>query len=301
MKLPIATTEPFSFDQALTFIRRFPPCRQQVIVDEHGVTAAVAIGGRGHAFTLRAEPALTVELAGDAPREVARRAADLVSAADDLAPFYAAAAGDPAFAPIVRGLSGLHHVRFLGLEEIAVYCVMMQRTPIARAARLEQRFLDRFGLPVTVGTRTLRAMPELAMLAELSADDIADAIGHRAKAERIAEVVRGVAALGEPFLREAAYAEARDALLAIPGVGPFSAAAILLRGLGRMDELPSLAMFEREGRAIYRRAWDPEAIARRYGAHIGYWSFYLKTWTSRVQELEQVRSARDRRQPRHAE
>ena len=31
-------------------------------------------------------------------------------------------------------LHGLHHVRFLTLEEIAVYSVMMQRQPIQRAA-----------------------------------------------------------------------------------------------------------------------------------------------------------------------
>jgi DNA-3-methyladenine glycosylase II len=89
-------------------------------------------------------------------------------------------------------------------------------------------------------------------------------------------VIAGVADLGEAFLREAPYAEARDALLEIPGVGPFAAGAILLRGLGRMDELPSMEMFEREGRAIYKRAWAPKAIAQRYGEHIGYWSYYVK-------------------------
>jgi DNA-3-methyladenine glycosylase II len=94
--------------------------------------------------------------------------------------------------------------------------------------------------------------------------------------------VRGVAALGEDFLRTAPYAQAREALLAIPGVGPFSAAAILLRGLGRTDELPGLAMFERDGRAIYGAAWDEEAIARRYGDQIGYWSFYVKTGAARL-------------------
>jgi len=90
-------------------------------------------------------------------------------------------------------------------------------------------------------------------------------------------VMRGVAALGETFLRTVPYATARDALLEIPGVGPFSAAAILLRGLGRMDELPSMDIAEAAARTLYGPAYDPDAIRRRYGQTIGYWSFYVKS------------------------
>jgi DNA-3-methyladenine glycosylase II len=180
--------------------------------------------------------------------------------------------------PIMRALHGLHHVRFLGLEDIAVHAVMMQRQPPARVAMMKRRFLEAFGYPVG----DLYAMPELDALAQIPAAAIAKAIRHEPKAARIAEVVRAVAALGENFLRTAPYEQAKQALLAIPGIGPFSAAAILLRGLGRTDELPGLAMFEREGRAIYGAAWDEEAIARRYGDQIGYWSFYVKTGAARL-------------------
>ncbi len=95
-------------------------------------------------------------------------------------------------------------------------------------------------------------------------------------------VVRGAAAARrDAFLSTARYTVAKEALLALPGIGPFSAAAILLRGLGRVDELPSFEMFERDGRRVYGAAWDPEVIARRYGDQIGTWSFYLKTWAAR--------------------
>ena len=94
--------------------------------------------------------------------------------------------------------------------------------------------------------------------------------------------MRGVAALGEAFLTTAPYAEARDALCAIPGIGPFSAAAILLRGLGRMDDVP-LAMkgFAEPAREVYGAAWDPRATVRRYGPALGYWSYYLKAGAAR--------------------
>jgi DNA-3-methyladenine glycosylase II len=282
----LPTRKPFAFAQTLTFMRRFPACAAEACFGPDRVTAALAIGARAHAFTLREQRGnVVLEVADDAPIDaIAERVAGVIGARDDLRGFYAAAEGDPCFAPIVRALHGLHHVRFVGgLAEIAVYSVMMQRAPIAQAVRLKSKFLDRFGVTVQVEGRTLRAMPELRDLAVLDEEDIASAIGHRTKGARIASVVRGVAALGESFLRDAAYAQARDALLAIDGVGPFSAGAILLRGLGRMDELPSFEMFEREGRAVYRHAWKPEQIAKRYADQIGYWSFYLKTGAARMQ------------------
>ena len=273
--MKLHTTQPFSFDQTLEFIRRFPGCQTQTAVGEDHVTAAFAANGRGWAVTVRAGE---IELPAGAPRSLGTRVADWLGANDDLGAFYQAAAGDRAMQPIVRALHGLHHVRFLGLEDIAVHAVMMQRQPPARVAVMKRRFLEAFGYPAG----SLFAMPELDELAKLSPAAIGKAIRHDAKAERICEVVRGVWALGEDFLRTAPYEQAKQALLAIAGIGPFSAAAILLRGLGRTDELPGLAMFEREGREVYGAAWDEDAIARRYGDQIGYWSFYVKTGAARV-------------------
>jgi DNA-3-methyladenine glycosylase II len=289
MQLSIATKQPFSFAQALAFVRRFPPCQGEYVVSHDSLTAAVSVHGIARGFTLRPGLGDGAPLRIDLPRHVdgatqwalLARASDLVGAGDDVAALYAAAEGDPAFQPVIAELHGLHHVRFLTLEDIAVYCVLMQRTPIQIASLYKRRFLDRFGIPVEAGGATLRAMPELAELVELSADDVADAIGHRRKAELIVDVVRGVAAIGEAFLRDAPYAAARDALLDVPGVGPFSAAAILLRGLGRMDELPMMDRFEDDARAVYGSAYDAAAIAQRYGGQIGYWAYYIKTYASR--------------------
>lgn len=279
----LETRAPFSFAQSLTFIRRFPPCQGDYLLDDDAVTAAVAIGGRPVAFTLRGGDRLTLEAAeGVDPAPLLAHAAHWLGADDDVASLYAAAADDPPFRALIAALHGLHHVRFLTLGEIAVYCVMMQRTPITHASRMKRAFLTTFGLPIDVRGHVLHAMPELAELANLDAEAIAVAIRHRRKGELIAGVVRGVAELGETFLRTAPYAQARDALLEIPGIGPFSAGAILLRGLGRMDEVPSMEMFADDARVVYGRDYDAAAIARRYGTHIGYWSFYVKTGVARM-------------------
>jgi DNA-3-methyladenine glycosylase II len=266
--MQLAVRPPFSFARTLDFLRSFPPCQGDFVLGADSLAGALALGDRAVSFTVRAD----LSLETDAP-EVAVAVADLLGARDDLAPFYAAAAGDRAFAPLVARLHGLHHVRFRSLEEITVYSVLMQRTPVALAARLKRRFLDAFGLRAGA----LRVMPSFARLRALDAGAIADAIGHRRKAASIVEVVRGVATIDPDLLRHGRYCDARDALLAIRGIGPFSAGAILLRGLGRMDDLPGMRWFADEARAVYGAAFDERAVRARYGRHLGYWAFYLKS------------------------
>lgn len=285
MKLALPVQAPFSFAQALAFVRGFPPCHGDYVITDDSITCAVTVGGRPTWFTVRAD-SVEVERAVDAPALVTR-AAHFLGTRDDLRPFYAAAEGDRAMRPVIERYHGLHHVRFLTLEEIAVYAVLMQRTPMAMAARMKRRFFERFGLPVAVAGTSLRALPAIEQLAELDASTIGEAIGHAPKGEVIANVLRAVAKLGESFLATAPYAAARDALLAIPGIGPFSAAAILLRGLGRMDELP--VMFADEARLLYGAHYDEDAIRSRYGRLIGYWSYYLKVAVAR--EARAVRTS----------
>jgi len=45
--------------------------------------------------------------------------------------------------------------------------------------------------------------------------------------------------VGPKFLRNAGYEEVRVLLLDIEGIGPWSASLVMVRGLGRMEELPT--------------------------------------------------------------
>ena len=271
MQIQIATSKPFSFEQTLRFMARFPPCQTGYVLGDDSLTGAVAIDNKAIEFRLR--PGLSLETSD---RRVLPIVASMIGANDDVEAFYTAANGDKPMMRRIGQLHGLHHVRFLTLAEIAVYSVLMQRAPITIASAMLRRFREAFGLRVG----SLYAMPELDALTELTANEIAVAIKHRCKAERIVEVVRGVHAIGEDELRNAPYEHARDALLTIRGIGPFSAAAILLRGLGRMDELPWLPTFAQGAREFYGHPVDQAVLTRRYGRLIGYWSFYMKAGDS---------------------
>src|SRR6185369_5175446 len=110
MRLAISTTEPFSFAQTLAFIERFPPCRDEYVMTKTSLTAAISVGGKPYAFTLRDGRAIEVADATPAKvaKELATRAAQFIGATDDLKAFYAATRGDEPMQRVVKLLHGLH-------------------------------------------------------------------------------------------------------------------------------------------------------------------------------------------------
>jgi DNA-3-methyladenine glycosylase II len=302
--LAVPVRAPFDFAQTRAFVASFPPCRGDVIADGDALIGAHAVGGGAIAWRLSAPAtgvptALRLELAGapSAPdaAEVARLVGAYVSADDDLADFYACAAGDhPAYRAIVARFHGLHHVRFPSLAEVTCYAILAQRTPMTVAAALKRRLVAAYGHVAHFGDHAVPAFPTLATLREVPEADLSALLKHPEKARRMHGAIAAVSALGEPFLRTGRYADVAAALRQIHGIGPFSAAMILLRGLGRMDAMdPRQAPFDAIGGAIYGAAWDPVAIERRYGPTIGLWSYYL-----RVGEPAGLRAPRTSTPPR---
>jgi DNA-3-methyladenine glycosylase II len=243
---------------------------------------AFAIGERAVPFTVTtARPGALVVETPDA-RVVAMVAAFL-GVEDRMERVYERAEGDvPAYRAIVTELRGLHHVRFRTLEEVTVHTVLGQRTPIQLASRLKRKVAEALGPRVVVEGRAFIAFPTFERLVELDGPAWNAIVGHVAKARRMPGVVRGVARLGRQWLTTAPYEEAVAALRGIDGIGPFSAAMILLRGLGRMDDVPlEIPGIANVARAVYGAKWDPAATRARYGEDVGMWSFYLKVGANR--------------------
>jgi len=275
---------PFSLAQTIAYLRRFPPCAGDFAFDERSdrrsVRGALTLGQRDVAFEVRERDAsleLVLESAapGDAVLdEAAEVTRAFVGADDSLTEFYEAAARDLSpFRQVVKKLHGLHHVRFLTLAEVTVHAVLTQRTPIHMASRQKRALKEAFGRGV--GDRV--AFPSFERLLALGAADFHRILRHEYKATTLPVVLQGVHELGESYLRAAPYAEAERALRRIPGVGPFSAAFILLRGLGRMDAVPlEMPSFTQAAQRIYGADFDASRVRALYGAQIGYWAFYVK-------------------------
>ncbi|MGH3648424.1 MAG: hypothetical protein ACRDTM_14760, partial [Micromonosporaceae bacterium] len=94
--------------------------------------------------------------------------------------------------------------------------------------------------------------------------------------------LHGLAALvaerGEQWPYDAPYAEVRDALLGIHGIGRFTALAILLRVLGRPDDVPlEMAQFAQVVTEVYGPGATGDTVRERYGDYAGWWAYFAKT------------------------
>ncbi|MCG5213879.1 DNA glycosylase family protein [Streptosporangium soli] len=188
-----------------------------------GVTVTAAPGGVAVATTRAAGPGIR--------GEVAR----ILSLDVDGTGFADLGEADPVLGDLQRHSPGLRPVCFWSPWEAACWAVIVQRSSMLIASRLKQRIAERYGAKVTVDGQAYAAFPPPMTLLE------AGGLGLPAQKE---EWVRGLAraaldgVLTAEHLRALDPAEALAELRALPGVGPFSAGLILIRGAGAPDAFP---------------------------------------------------------------
>jgi DNA-3-methyladenine glycosylase II len=198
---------------------------------------------------------------------------------DDLTGFLAVADADPAMSPMLAVARGLHQVRFGGLAEGAVYFTLTQRSTQWFAAARKRRIAAERGPRAMVEGVSYVAFPSLTTIGALTGDELLGYAGNRQRADRVRAVVTGLSQLDEDWLRSAPYEEVRQALLAVPGIGRFTAHAILLRVLGRPDDTPlEMAQFTNAAQALYGEPPPPPAeIRARYSPWVGWWAYLGRT------------------------
>jgi DNA-3-methyladenine glycosylase II len=279
---------PFDFGRSLDFLASFPATRGEqrlepgavtYAVREAGVVAAVRICAEGTelVYALSAPGALPAE----AVAAIADRLSFRFSVDDDLAPLYALAAADPPFAAVVERLHGLHQVKLPSPLELMVWAILGQRAPLPVARRCKQAIVGSFAENrVVVDGDELWAFPDLAQLRTLTLETLTELIANARKAGYLHAAFGHWAQIDEAFLRAGDYDAVHERLLAIPGIGPWSAAFLLIRGLGRMERMP----VDREGIRAAAAAYDRPALsdaefarlADSYGECQAYWGHYLR-------------------------
>ena len=289
---------PFDLEKSLDFIGAFPPMNGEQNLATRALTKAVSIRGRVIVFQLGFggtvdAPRLDYTLLAqdDLDSSLVCAAEDRIrfflSLDDDLHAFYETGLSDAAFAPVVQRLYGLHQVKFLTPFEIACWSVINRRTSPTLAKRVKDALIKEFGGALDVNGTLYRAFPEPAQMATTSPDELCVLIKNDQKAEYLWAVVRAFSQVDETFLRTGEYAKVREWLLDIKGIGDWSAHFIMLRGLGRMEVVPSLRNSAYEERLVeaVTRVYAPgkplspdsiEQLARRYGEMQGYWAYYLR-------------------------
>ncbi len=145
-----------------------------------------------------------------------------------------------ALGPAAAALRGMRPPRFPGLFEAFANVVPFQQVSLESGLAIVGRLVERFGPRLELDGRRYLAFPEAPVVAEAPASAL-KACGMSA---RKAEVLRGLAgkvASGELTEERLAASGTEDALAfleELPGIGPWSAGLVLLRGLGRLDVFP---------------------------------------------------------------
>lgn len=158
----------------------------------------------------------------------------------DLSDFERHAGTIPWLAPLVRRMHGLKPPRYPTLFEACACAIVFQQLSLYSASAIMRRLILAIGTTFESDGVPLVVFPSVEVV--LSADDAVLratglSAGKIATLRRVAEAIAS-GALSEAMLEARSSTDAASLLRDIKGIGPWTAAVILLRGLGRLDVFP---------------------------------------------------------------
>lgn len=235
-------------------------------VDDDGTWTRVVVLSRGPALLRGRQQGR--QLAFDAApagvedgRAIERLVRRVFSLESDIAPFWRRVRREPRFAQLARRCPGLRPQRFSTLFEALANGICCQQLSLDSGLTRLGRLAERFGPRTTDGARVGPPDPDRVATAALST------LRHAGLSASRAAQLRDLARLPldrfEAELASLSDDEARTRLLELPGIGPWTADYVLLRGLGRLDVFPSgdVGAARTLGR-ILGRVVEPPAAAR---------------------------------------
>jgi 3-methyladenine DNA glycosylase/8-oxoguanine DNA glycosylase len=233
-------------------------------------TVRVRQGRPGHAQVDNATPSVLTQLR------------HMLRLDEDLSAFYAVARDDPQLAWAAAGAGRM--LRSPTVFEDVVKTICTTNCAWGGTIRMVTALVDNLGIPARGGARTFPTPRAMAEAGEDFYRDVARA-GYRGAylrslAEQVADGELDLEELNDP---ELPVDEIEARLLALPGVGPYAAAHVMLTSLGRYSRL----VLDSWTRPTYaklagRKASDKtiERKFRRYGdfAGLAFWLLLTRGW-----------------------
>ncbi len=278
----IAVEEPYRLDLTVAVLRRFSTNVVDVSAPDGTYVRAFAGGAAPAMVAVRqlgpAQLGVTFEgLSADEPRDVAliRR----VLGTEARAPhFERAAAAIPWLRDTVVAVRGVRAPRYATLWEACVNAIVFQAVSLFAATAVLKRVILAISPPLSFAGVTLYAFPTASEFAAQSDESLRAAGLSFAKIAALRNVGAAIleGRLDEAMLEERSTPDASALLRTIKGIGPWTAAVILLRGLARIDQFP---MNDSGVAKIVRSLGGPEidldATLRDLGDERGMLYYYL--------------------------
>jgi len=234
--------KPYRLDLTVDALRRLA-ANVVDVVDANGDYFRVLEDDRGRnliAIRQRVLDAVDVRIAGRDPERWLPALGDMLGTEVDLSQWYRRVRSLPWLARLSGELRGLRPPRYPTLWEALAHAIVFQQISIHAAASIMGRTILLLSEPLVRGGNRFYPFPGPERL--LAAEDGALRLGGLS-ANKVAHLRNAAVAVLEKKIVEARLArmptpEAAAELCTVRGIGPWSAAVVLLRGLGRLDAFP---------------------------------------------------------------
>ena len=250
MLFEITPTAPYDFDLTVGSMTFFQ-ARHAADMFEDGILRRVlSLRDKPALVSVRStgsvdSPKLAVEISGDnltsADTDEALRIVRRMLATDaDIAAFYEMALDDPHLAPMVRNMYGLRPTCAPTAFEALVLAILGQQISTHVARMLRNLIIETYGDRVTIGGETLHSFPRPQTLADAGPDGLRAIKFSMRKAEYITGISQQIVSgeLSLEAMRELPDEKIVSGLLALRGVGAWTAHCMLIRAFGRPDGFP---------------------------------------------------------------
>ncbi len=245
--------------------------RRTVAIEDHRGWIAVSLGKKHNALDVEISPSLAPVIGAVIVR--VKRLFDLGAVPDAVS---ALLSQDPLLAKAVRRIPGLRVAGAFDGFELAVRAILGQQVSVKGATTLAGRWAQAFGAEIATPFPDLnRLTPTAGRMAAVGADEIA-ALGIVGARARCLAVLAPAVLDRKVMLTYAANVEEQiEALMQLPGIGPWTAQYIAMRALHWPDAFPSGdLMLMRAANATQKQleqlaeAWRPwRAYATHYLWH----------------------------------
>ncbi|MGQ0834175.1 MAG: DNA-3-methyladenine glycosylase family protein [Gammaproteobacteria bacterium] len=158
----------------------------------------------------------------------------------DPQPFQNLALAEPTLRAAALALRGLRPPRFAELFEAFASVVPFQQVSLDAGVAIVGRLVERFGQPVDHAGRRYYAFPTARIIATADEHALRACGLSSRKAQTLQQLSRAIESgrLDEEHIACLTTNDALASLRELPGIGPWSAGLVLLRGFGRLDVFP---------------------------------------------------------------
>jgi DNA-3-methyladenine glycosylase II len=281
----LSVVTPYRLDLTVSALRRLSMNVVDVLTPEGRYVRA--LDGAHGAVIVQVEQvhpdALAVTIDGDAAEHANALALVrcMLGADRDLTDFDRAAARIPWLAPLVERMRGVKPPRYPALWDACANAIVFQQVSLRAASAIMHRLIvalgqsvDVAGVPVPLykfpnAESVNTATDELLRMTGLSATKVATL-------RRVTDAL-ATGTLDATTLERRSSEDAAAILRRIKGIGPWTAAVILLRGLGRLDVFPANDTSVASNLALVSgsTAFDTRSVLAALGEQRGMLYFYL--------------------------